>query len=716
MECLKIHLYFILFLYLFQKTSSNNEIPITYKKYSQKEVIQLINNIIVTEEEYNQIISKINEVLSDYYIYIDILKNPPEGFDKIDIIEKLKSINTKNILYYDFYKNISTILYSIKDYHLNFIFNNINQYTYLSPIYYEIKTEENVNNLYLRLSKNIEYFNDKENLKEKILKCNNKKIKAINGINKFDYIQNFGNFQFIRDEQAQFSFNLKYIEKGYLNYYFFKDEELEKIKIEFEEGEPFEFSYIFLTINNTSKEFKSYYEKEMERYKKIRFKPTIIDIEEKYLKSKNLTKEKLNETIIWDIIIEGETGELKFRVDNKNKVNVFYQNTFDFVINEQLIEKLNKISNKTHENDYPIILIESNNEGGDLQFPILLEKLINYKLATSKLILSYKYSNKMENYFPDEAYIMNSSKCEKISKKNFKKNIKVVDYGNGINHIITETIKISIKTNDSSIINFNQKRRNATQIIIFTDGLLFSSGSLFMNNIQESGNAIIIGYNGNPSNKKKDIKFEASQSPSYTNYNIDDENIKYLKNKNIIVQSITCIESFSDIYLSRNYSFIPREFDKNLIDERSNIFGEYNDLKYDNFINESNRFFNQYINNCNDENLNLVLLNDSCDFSNKYSYGGNTCQNGIWSGSCRITYCDQEFEYNTYLKNCKTEKCIYKNVFTRFKFEIIFLSVLITFLFFYFFCRYFVKKKAKNNKEDIYLIEKEIMNERFIED
>ena len=716
MECLKIHLYFILILYLFQKTSSNNEIPITYKKYSQKEVIKLINNIIETEEEYNQIISKINEVLSDYYIYIDILKNPPDGFDKIDIIEKLKSINTKKMSYYDFYKNISSILYSIKDYHLNFIFNNINQYTYLSPIYYEIKTEENVNNLYLRLSKNIEYFNDKENLKEKILKCNNKKIKTINGINKFDYIQNFGNFQFIRDEQAQFSFNLKYIEKGYLNYYFFKDEELEKIKIEFEEGEPFEFSYIFLTINNTSKEFKSYYEKEMEKYKKIRFKPTIIDIEEKYLKSKNLTKEKLNETIIWDIIIEGETGELKFRVDNKNKVNVFYQNTFDFVINEQLIEKLNKISNKTHENDYPIILIESNNEGGDLQFPILLEKLINYKLATSKIILSYKYSNKMENYFPNEAYIMNSSKCEKISKKNFKKHIKVVDYENGINHIITETIKISIKTNYSSIINFNQKRRNATQIIIFTDGLLFSSGSLFMNSIQESGNAIIIGYNGNPSNKKKDIKFEASQSPSYTNYNIDDENIKYLKNKNIIVQSITCIESFSDIYLSRNYSFVPREFDKNLIDERSNIFGEYNDLKYDNFINESKRYLNKYINNCNDENLNLVLLNDSCDFLNKYSYGGNTCQNGIWSGSCRITYCDQEFEYNTYLKNCKTEKCIYKNVFTRFKFEIIFLSVFITFLFFYFFCRYFVKKKRKNNKEDIYLIEKEIMNERLIED
>ena len=716
MECLKIHLYFILILYLFQKTSSNNEIPITYKKYSQKEVIKLINNIIETEEEYNQIISKINEVLSDYYIYIDILKNPPDGFDKIDIIEKLKSINTKKMSYYDFYKNISSILYSIKDYHLNFIFNNINQYTYLSPIYYEIKTEENVNNLYLRLSKNIEYFNDKENLKKKILKYNNKKIKTINGINKFDYIQNFGNFQFIRDEQAQFSFNLKYIEKGYLNYYFFKDEELEKIKIEFEEGEPFEFSYIFLTINNTSKEFKSYYEKEMEKYKKIRFKPTIIDIEEKYLKSKNLTKEKLNETIIWDIIIEGETGELKFRVDNKNKVNVFYQNTFDFVINEQLIEKLNKISNKTHENDYPIILIESNNEGGDLQFPILLEKLINYKLATSKIILSYKYSNKMENYFPNEAYIMNSSKCEKISKKNFKKHIKVVDYENGINHIITETIKISIKTNYSSIINFNQKRRNATQIIIFTDGLLFSSGSLFMNSIQESGNAIIIGYNGNPSNKKKDIKFEASQSPSYTNYNIDDENIKYLKNKNIIVQSITCIESFSDIYLSRNYSFVPREFDKNLIDERSNIFGEYNDLKYDNFINESKRYLNKYINNCNDENLNLVLLNDSCDFLNKYSYGGNTCKNGTWSGRCKITYCDEEFEYNTYLKNCKTEKCIYKNVFTRFKFEIIFLSVFITFLFFYFICKSFVKKKSKNNKEDIYLIEKEIMNERLIED
>ena len=56
--------------------------------------------------------------------------------------------------------------------------------------------------------------------------------------------------------------------------------------------------------------------------------------------------------------------------------------------------------------------------------------------------------------------------------------------------------------------------RKPNEIIVFTDGFSYSATSVLIKNLQESGNAIIVGYNGNPSEKKKNDKFDASQSPS----------------------------------------------------------------------------------------------------------------------------------------------------------------------------------------------------------
>jgi hypothetical protein len=102
-------------------------------------------------------------------------------------------------------------------------------------------------------------------------------------------------------------------------------------------------------------EFKSFYYNEIKKYKNERFKPTILDIEEKYLISKG--KIKKNNTINWDYIIELINGEIKLKKDSKKKLNVIFQNSFEFEINKTNLEKLKILSEKIN-NSFPIIYIK----------------------------------------------------------------------------------------------------------------------------------------------------------------------------------------------------------------------------------------------------------------------------------------------------------------------------------------------------------------------
>lgn len=67
------------------------------------------------------------------------------------------------------------------------------------------------------------------------------------------------------------------------------------------------------------------------------------------------------------------------------------------------------------------------------------------------------------------------------------------------------------------------KSKRPTDIIIYTDGFSFSATSMFIKGFQNTGGAIIVGYNGNP--KLSDDLFDASQSPTnvitfFTKYSI----------------------------------------------------------------------------------------------------------------------------------------------------------------------------------------------------
>jgi len=94
----------------------------------------------------NNIISNLTSLLEGY-VYLDIVKNPPNSkHQKINLIEELKKINTtSNKPFYNFFREIRRVIGSVKDVHLALmpLQNQALNYTACIPFSFEIKTDEN---------------------------------------------------------------------------------------------------------------------------------------------------------------------------------------------------------------------------------------------------------------------------------------------------------------------------------------------------------------------------------------------------------------------------------------------------------------------------------------------------------------------------------------------------------------------------------------------
>ena len=155
------------------------------------------------------------EILNKVYVYNEVAKNPPQPeFDKnyyqrINIQEQLRKINTKNTNVYNFYRDIKLILSSLGDYHLNFGINNIlGNIRFLEPISLRIEEYTNEYKIFADLSVSEELFSKFRNY-EKIFDIINNNtnipISSINGKNPFEYITNFGgNLRKLKSPQASF--------------------------------------------------------------------------------------------------------------------------------------------------------------------------------------------------------------------------------------------------------------------------------------------------------------------------------------------------------------------------------------------------------------------------------------------------------------------------------------------------------------------------------
>ena len=623
-------IYIILFINYNHFIISQN---VNYKYYTFDEAVKEINSINHSKNYYDNIIENIKKLLKEKYIYLDIAKNPPLPYKAIDIIGELNKIDTQGITYYDFYQKVFEIIIKLQDPHLSFLFKPILEYEYISPVYY-ISEKLNENKYYLFLRTINENIFD-ESLINKIKENENSYIKRINGKDPFKYIQTFGRYPKFKSEHAQYNFNMnKYTVFGKFTTYPFKKNDLTNIEVEFNNGNKINFDYKLYKVVKMNRELEEYYKKEMEKNKYNIFQPTMIEIEKKFNEIKN--KNRKLEQSLWDYNFD---NKLKLKIDHNNKVNVIYQNSMRFYEIENGEKEIDTnalnfhilLAKKIHNNNYPIILIEDFNNGGYIDFTFLMLNVLNTGLSLNTLNYAFK---------PKEGEGIETDRYGNIEHK--RRKIETMDF---IQYYWSKFSELKIN------------KRKPSDIIVFTDGISIGSASSLIKNLQEIGNAIIVGYNGIPSEEKKNDKFDASLSASIMTSDIGNNYIDFF-NKNNISITLTVGETFNDSFINKDKTPIPREYLINPIDERSNIYAEFNDFRYDEFINEAKRIFKKYETRCNPDNKNMVLLTKECKYDDLYKLGGYKCGNdGYWDlTTCQSANCIKPYTFNTENKKCTASK------------------------------------------------------------
>ena len=647
-------IFFILFTIYFFKIKTQN---VEYDSISVDEFVSKMNDVSYKVNDYKRIIKSIINSLNKFYIFVNITKSPLLNIESVDLINELQSINVSKIKnYYEFYNTIINIISKSKDLHLSLMFYNFLNYSYLSPIEFNVKTVNKTNYLYFNISSIVKktYNPFSPLLIIQLTKKEGLKILKINDEDPFDFIYKFYN-KLLRDDHAVFSLNLKLISAGRIIFEFNK-EKYKNFTILLEDNSLIKFDYKIIFPKKLKKEFKIFYEKEMKKYfETSSFIPTIFELEEKYNSIKNSENRFLQNTN-WNITFE---NSLKLKVDEKNKVNVIYQSSFMFTSlpnAKKFLEQMNQILSS---NKYPIIVIESYNSGGYVDIALLLQKILNYNLVSNRLKVTLGPNKKLNNIINKNMYFYNTETCN--TNNIMKSKIYEDNFGNNITHYRTQFYLLYNTKKLYEQINSKTYERKPTEIIIFTDGFSYSATSVFIKDLYESGNAIIVGYNGIPNEKRKKEKFNGSQSPSMviTNYSTNfllDDDIEILKYFNIYLAA-PFSPSYNDKYQNNSLLQIPREFTIELIDERSSIYGSYDDTRYDEFIEEGLRIFKHYNHSCNPNHTNLLYKSD-CQFEDKHTHGGYLCgNNGNWSQICKPSYCDHGYYFDTYLKKCKKDQC-----------------------------------------------------------
>lgn len=259
----------------------------------------------VSEDYCNEVITNLVTIFDELYIYSDFIKAPkqPIGYDdyipKVDLVQELNAINKKDRYFYDFYRDIKTILGKTRDGHLYLsAFNSPNNsdlyYHYFCiPFKYKIKeifNEENeLTDKFLTIeSRDLCTDGYSNETIEKIGKLEGKKINKINNVSPFEYLDEMGNkFQSVHSPQARYIMTSLSIHNLYVDSYPFKKEEL-KVSLDFEDNESLQLEYQYKELEFNNLEFKQFFIEEKNKfYKGIHPILDLEQLEDKFKKKRN---------------------------------------------------------------------------------------------------------------------------------------------------------------------------------------------------------------------------------------------------------------------------------------------------------------------------------------------------------------------------------------------------------------------------------------------
>ena len=675
---------------------------ISSKAYSIEEVFNFINNLTETEDNLNKIIDSLSDTLNKTYTYNEIYKNPPQPkfdenyYTKINIQEKLKSINTKNANVYEFYREIKKVLDSLKDHHLIFggemILNYLN---FLEPIRYDIKK---IDNKYRMFAQEISFtdffknFKNNETIFDIIKKNRDTPIKSINGQDPFNFITNFGGvFKKLKSPQA--SFRYKFINHNLksLADYPLTIDELTNFTVIYENGDNFTTDYIIYTTKILE---ETDFIKENKFFDFNSKKSEIIDytinMDNSLLKSSiflndinnNLSKDENQKDLkIEEEKINYSLGSIDWnydsdssifcKVDETKKVNVYTLSNFNIKESSRYIKAVKSCVELFDNNDYPIIFINIFNQGGLIYMAQLVLELLSPSIALN-IYGAFRDSDifKDNKIFNDEilSSFSDSKNCEVLNYEKLINKTNKINYGNQIEDTLSDVVIFNGKKFKKEVEPIKKKLKNPrkpTDIIVFTDGYTFSAGAIMIKFLQYYGGAITAGYFPYPN--LDDIPYDSGSSASalfsykiLQSFNI--EEYKKLEDLNLYLSV-----PGAQIFYNKNNFSRPLEYEVTPVDEIVEIYPKYentynilNDEGYESFINESLKIFEKYKTKCNPNNNKLLLLTSDCDgkFRNNYTHGGYKCnENGTWSQECVPSYCDIGFIFDHTKHKCVIDIC-----------------------------------------------------------
>ena len=664
--------------------NSEQKIYLKYQQYAIYDGLEIIYDEKMNEQNCTDIIENLKNVF-EIYVYTDIAKNPPNitGYPNyhhapIDIKGELDKVSKVNRNFYEFYQEIQKILTSTNDLHLK-IYSYItpqgklfSKYGACLPFNFEVrKDNEGKFRIFIKKNKYYDYCSD--DVKTVIDTHLDIPLKKIDNMDPFDYIQNWSKYRKTKNQHAQFTTIIEGISEFYfyqypvnsydlVNIYEFDDNRISKI---------FYFS-IIPTLEEEDNEFDQYFLNIFKNQNSFTKLPSFDIIKEEFLIFKGLKERKKlfkKEIIKWDILYEetnnGNLEYIKCRFDSVNKVNVLIQNTFDLDF-LNATEKVLDCARLFYSNEYPLIIIQDHNGGGDLRLSKLMNQIFQIRI-TNRRYESFRLSDVSKKYYNNISLgseFVDMETCQVITSFNGL-NETIDNYGN-IEHKRTKAIDRFPRYIKNALDNFREEYFNSsnikkpTDIIIFTDSYSYSATSGFIKDFKNTGGAIIVGYYGNPAKNGTDF-FDSSQSHSNVQKLEGTEMRNNLDKLGITINGVTCGEFFDDL---RDDNPIPREYTIDPIDYRINIYSRYSDDIYQQFIEEGLEVRNMFNNGsyCNGKNKRLLLHDEKCSVINSdiHAHGGFKCNDdNKWDKeNCETYFCDIGYYYDRIDKKCK-EDCPY---------------------------------------------------------
>ena len=662
---------------------------VIYLDYKQFSDIDPLLDEELTEIYCNKVIKNFQD-LFEIYVYSDIAKNPPNDVhEKININERLSKISTKNRYFYEFYQDIETIIGAVKDRHLNIVGEKtpkgipLVQYFAHLPFNFKIKQFGDDYRIFIEKNKNFIKKFDK-NVQTFVENHKDIPLKYINDMDPFHYIQNWSQFRGVKNMHAQFTLRISEISNFKLREHPLNYTDMSLNEYEFEDDEILRVGYyIEKPIIQDDLKFDNYILNIVKNDENINDIPSLDKIYNDYLifsgkkMQPKINYEISNLNVQWNSDFShtekknGNNMEIKCTIDQTNMVNVIYQNSFAFSDIEGVIGKMLKCIKSFYNNDYPIIIIESNNRGGKV---ILYTTLLQFlqPLIEFKDYRSYRITPISKEYFKKRNIkgSINTFDCKELNSFEDINNFIEDSYNDSsIKHIRTfphdplkKIYRLALKEYREEILKQkNIHIKKPTDIIIFTDSYSYSATSGLIKGFQNTGSAVTVGYFGNP--KRNDL-FDASQSSSTVDNRFNNRIKIELKKLGFTIIGVTILESYN-FHQKNMKDQIPREYAIDPVDFRVNIYSHYSDNIYDTFIKEGLRIHHllNKDNQCNPENDILFLHDDKCHTieGDKYAHGGYKCNktNGMWDKSkCEPYYCDIGYYFDQIQKKC-IENCNY---------------------------------------------------------